>query len=106
MAAKVFHFTGHADVADINTAYQNLGPLLGGGAALIFGISLFALGISTCTSGRWQAGRDAGIVGFRIPVWLPVAQPCWQSPLDLTRTLIISQVVLSFTLPIPVITLI
>ena len=113
MAAKVFHFTGHADVADINTAYQTLGPLLGGGAALIFGISLFASGISSSHVGT-MAGQVVmqGFVGFRIPVWirrLATMIPALLAialGLDPTRTLIISQVVLSFTLPIPVITLI
>ncbi len=113
MAAKVFHFTGHADVADINTAYQTLGPLLGGGAALIFGISLFASGISSSHVGT-MAGQVVmqGFVGFRIPVW--IRRLATMIPallvialgLDPTRTLVLSQVVLSFTLPIPVITLI
>ena len=89
MAAKVFHFTGHADVADINTAYQTLGPLLGGGAALIFGISLFASGSQLARWDDGRAGCNAGVCGLsdpcrgsRDPDMIP---PCLQSPLDSTR---------------------
>ncbi len=113
MAAKVFHFTGHADVADINTAYRTLIPLLGGGAALVFSISLVASGISSSHVGT-MAGQVVmqGFVKFSIPIWLRrlltmiPALLAIGLGLDPTRTLIISQVVLSFTLPIPVITLI
>jgi len=113
MSAKVFHFTGHADVADINTAYRTLTPLLGGASALVFGISLIASGVSSSHVGT-MAGQVVmqGFVNFRIPIWLrrlatliPALVVIYMG-LDPTRTLVISQVVLSFTLPIPVITLI
>ena len=113
MAAKVFHFTGHAAVADINTAYRTLTPLLGSAAALVFGISLIASGVSSSHVGT-MAGQVVmqGFVDFRIPIWLrrlatlvPALVVIYLG-VDPTRTLVISQVVLSFTLPIPVITLI
>ena len=113
MAAKVFHFTGHADVADINTAYHTLTPLLGGSAAVVFGISLVASGIASSHVGT-MAGQVVmqGFVNFRIPIVLrriatmvPALVAVYLK-LDPTRTLVLSQVVLSFTLPIPVITLI
>ncbi|GAK83092.1 manganese transport protein MntH [Vibrio ponticus] len=47
MAAAVFHHTGHSDIASIETAYQTLTPLLGKGAALLFGLSLIASGLSS-----------------------------------------------------------
>jgi len=113
MAAKVFHFTGHSDIADINTAYQTLTPLLGGGAALVFGISLVASGVSSSHVGT-MAGQVVmqGFVRFSIPIW--VRRLLTMIPallviglgLDPTRTLVVSQVFLSFALPIPVITLI
>ena len=113
MAAKVFHFTGHTNVADINTAYRTLTPLLGAGSAIVFGISLIASGVSSSHVGT-MAGQVVmqGFVGFRIPVW--VRRLLTMVPaliviaigLDPTRTLVVSQVFLSFTLPIPVITLI
>jgi manganese transport protein len=113
MAAKVFHFTGHADVGDIQTAYQTLTPLLGAAASLIFGISLLASGVSSSSVGT-MAGQVVmqGFVNFHIPIWLRrvltmlPALAAILLGLDPTRTLVISQVVLSFTLPIPVITLI
>jgi manganese transport protein len=113
MAAKVFHFTGHTNIADINTAYETLTPLLGAGAAAVFGISLIASGVSSSHVGT-MAGQVVmqGFVRFSIPIW--VRRVLTMIPalvvigigLDPTRTLVISQVFLSFTLPIPVITLI
>ncbi len=113
MAAKVFHFSGHTDVADINTAYQTLTPLLGGAASLVFAISLLASGISSSQVGT-MAGQVVmqGFINFRIPVLLRRTMTMLPAlvaivlGLDPTRTLVLSQVVLSFTLPIPVITLI
>ncbi len=113
MAAKVFHFTGHQDIADINTAYKTLTPLLGGGAALVFGIALVTSGISSSHVGT-MAGQVVmqGFVNFRTPIWLrriatmvPAVVAIYLG-LDPTRTLVLSQVILSFTLPIPIITLI
>jgi manganese transport protein len=113
MAARVFHETGHSDVGDIMTAYQTLTPLLGGAASLVFAISLLASGISSSSVGT-MAGQVVmqGFVNFSIPIWLRriltmiPALTAIVLGLDPTRTLVISQVVLSFTLPIPVITLI
>lgn len=113
MAATVFHFTGNADVADITTAYQTLTPLLGGAAAAVFAISLIASGISSSHVGT-MAGQVVmqGFVSFRVPIWLrriltmiPTLVVIYLG-LNVTETLVISQVILSFTLPIPVITLI
>ncbi|HVB09178.1 MAG TPA: Nramp family divalent metal transporter [Bacillota bacterium] len=113
MAAKVFHFTGHAGVADINSAYQTLTPLLGGLASLVFAISLFFSGVSSSHVGT-MAGQVVmqGFVGFSVPIWLrrsltmiPAVVVILMG-LNPTMTLVVSQVVLSFTLPIPVITLI
>jgi manganese transport protein len=113
MAAKVYHFSGHKDIAEITTAYKTLTPLLGGGAALVFGISLVASGIASSHVGT-MAGQVVmqGFVNIRIPVWfrrLATMVPALVAiyiGLNPTMTLVISQVVLSFTLPIPVITLI
>ena len=113
MAAKVFHFTGHTDVADITTAYQTLTPLLGGAASLVFAISLLASGISSSHVGT-MAGQVVmqGFVNFSIPVWVRRCMTMIPAlvvialQVDPTRTLVVSQVVLSFTLPIPIITLI
>ncbi len=113
MAAATFHAHGRTDVADITSAYRTLTPLLGGAASLVFAVSLLASGLSSSTVGT-LAGQVImqGFVGFTIPIW--VRRLVTMVPaiivaaigLDPTRTLVISQVVLSFVLPLPVITLI
>jgi manganese transport protein len=113
MAASTFHAHGHSNVADIPSAYQTLTPLLGGAASLVFAISLLASGLSSSTVGT-MAGQVImqGFVGFTIPIW--VRRLVTMIPavivaalgLNPTGTLVISQVVLSFVLPLPVITLI
>jgi len=113
MAAATFHAHGRSDIADINTAYQTLTPLLGGAASFVFAISLLASGLSSSTVGT-MAGQVImqGFVGFTIPIW--VRRLVTMLPavivaiigLNPTNTLVISQVVLSFALPLPVITLI
>lgn len=111
MASAAFH-QGHPEVAEIESAYRTLTPLLGAGAAAVFLISLLCSGISSSVVGT-LAGQliMQGFVGFRIPVWvrrLVVMTPAFAivaCGIDPTKTLIISQVVLSFALPIPMITL-
>jgi manganese transport protein len=113
MAATVFHETGHSDIATISSAYETLTPLLGGTAAVVFGISLLVSGVGSSHVGT-IAGQVVmqGFVNFRIPIgirrvvtMLPALAAIYLG-LDPTRTLVLSQVVLSFTLPFPVITLI
>jgi manganese transport protein len=112
MAAATFH-RGHADVADISTAFRTLTPLLGPAAAGVFLISLLASGISSSSVGT-MAGQVImqGFVGFRIPLWLrrlvTMAPPIiviWIG-VDPTRALVLSQVILSLVLPVPVIALV
>ena len=112
MASAAFH-AGHSDVAEIETAYHTLAPLLGGAAAAVFLISLMASGISSSAVGT-MAGQliMQGFVGFRIPIWLRrlvTMLPAFAVValgVDSTRALVMSQVVLSFALPIPMIALI
>ena len=112
MASAAFH-AGHSDVTKIETAYHTLAPLLGTGAATAFLISLMASGISSSAVGT-MAGQVImqGFVGFRVPIWvrrvvtmLPALAVIGLGA-DATKALVISQVVLSFTLPIPMITLV
>jgi manganese transport protein len=113
MAAAVFNTTGHNQVIDIRDAYQTLTPLLGSAAASVFLISLLSSGISSSAVGT-MAGQVImqGFVGFTIPIWvrrivtmLPTVIIVMLD-IDPTQTLIVSQVVLSFVLPIPLISLI
>ena len=111
MAANAFH-EGHGDVAEIETAYHTLVPLLGGAAAGTFLASLIASGISSATVGT-LAGQliMQGFVGFRIPIWLRRAVTMIPAfvviglGINATSALVISQVLLSLTLPIPMVAL-
>jgi manganese transport protein len=111
MASAAFH-AGHSDVAEIQTAYHTLTPLLGAGAAGVFLVSLIASGISASTVGT-MAGQMImqGFVGFRIPVWLRrlvTMVPAFvvvAMGVNATKALVISQVVLSIALPLPMISL-
>ncbi|MBA2678106.1 MAG: Nramp family divalent metal transporter, partial [Ktedonobacteraceae bacterium] len=113
MAAATFHASGHVDIADIETAYQTLTPLLGAAASIIFAISLLTSGLSSSTVGT-LAGQVVmqGFVGFTIPIWLRRLVTMLPAiivvlvGINPTQALVISQVVLSFVLPVPVITLI
>lgn len=112
MAAAAFH-EGHPEVAEIETAYHTLTPLLGAGAAAIFLISLIASGISSSVVGT-MAGQMImqGFVGFRIPVWLRrliTMLPAFvvvAMGVNATDALVMSQVVLSFALPVPMLALV
>ena len=111
MASGAFH-AGHPDVAEIETAYHTLTPLLGAGAAGVFLLSLIASGVSWSTVGT-MAGQMImqGFVGFRIPIW--VRRVVTMVPafvvvalgVNATNALVVSQVVLSIALPLPMISL-
>jgi manganese transport protein len=111
MAASAFH-AGHPDVAEIETAYHTLVPLLGFAAAGVFLTSLIASGVSSSAVGT-MAGQMImqGFVEFRIPIWvrrLVTMIPAFVVVgfgVDATNALVISQVLLSLTLPVPMIAL-
>jgi manganese transport protein len=112
MASGAFH-AGHPEVAEIETAYHTLTPLLGAAASGIFLVSLIASGISASTVGT-MAGQMImqGFVGFRIPIWLRrvvTMVPAFvvvALGVNATSALVISQVVLSIALPLPMIALV
>jgi manganese transport protein len=111
MASSAFH-AGHSEVAEIETAYHTLTPLLGIGAAGVFLLSLIVSGISSSTVGT-MAGQMImqGFVAFRIPVWLRRLVTIVPSfvvvalGVNATQALVLSQVVLSIALPLPMIAL-
>ena len=84
---------------------------MGKAAGVVFLIALLASGISSSVVGT-MAGQVVmqGFVGFRIPLWLrrlvtmTPAVLVVQSGVDLTQALVVSQVILSFVLPLPAIT--
>jgi len=111
MASGAFH-AGHSDVTEIETAYHTLTPLFGVAAATVFLISLLASGTSSSVVGT-MAGQVImqGFVKFKIPVWvrrLVTIIPAFvvvATGVNATQALVISQVVLSIALPLPMIAL-
>ena len=111
MAATMFHH-GNAGVGQIETAYRTLLPLMGVGAAGAFMAALLASGISSSVVGT-IAGQTImqDFVAIRIPLWLRrfiTMLPALVVVLlgvDATDALVLSQVVLSLVLPVPMIAL-
>jgi manganese transport protein len=111
MSASVFS-ESTPGITDIGVAYRTLIPALGAGAAGVFLIALIASGISSSVVGT-MAGQVImqGFVGFRIPVWLRrlvTMVPAFVIGLSFNATtaMILSQVVLSLVLPLPLVALV
>jgi manganese transport protein len=113
MAAATFFRTGLTSVGTIEEAYKTLTPLLGSAASWVFAISLLASGLSSSTVGT-MSGQVVmqGFIHRQIPVWfrrlftMVPALVVIAMGLDPTRTLVISQVVLSFGLPFALVPLV
>lgn len=113
MAASTFFAQGLTQIASIEEAYRTLTPLLGSAASTVFAISLLASGLSSSAVGT-MAGQVImqGFIHRQIPIWVrrvvTMAPPILVIAigLDPTRTLVISQVVLSFGLPFAIIPLV
>ncbi|MCX7029618.1 MAG: Nramp family divalent metal transporter [Spirochaetes bacterium] len=113
MAASTFHRGGLTGVGTIQEAHRTLEPLLGRAAGTVFALSLLASGLSSSTVGT-SAGQVnmQGFLERHVPVWLRRLVTLAPSllviafGLDPTRTLVISQVMLSFGLPFTIIPLV
>ena len=111
MAASAFN-QGYSDVAEIETAYYTLTPLLGAAAAGFFLTSLIASGISSSVVGT-MAGQIImqGFLRFHVPIWLRrlvTMVPAFvvvALGVNATQALVISQVILSIALPVPMLAL-
>ena len=112
MASGAFH-AGHKDVAEIQTAYYSLTPLLGSAAATLFLVSLIASGLSSSVVGT-MAGQLVmqGFIGIQTPLWfrrlitmLPSFVVVYLG-VNATQALVLSQVVLSIALPFPMLALV
>jgi manganese transport protein len=113
MAASTFYYQGLNSVGTIEEAYRTLEPLLGKASSWVFAISLLASGLSSSSVGT-MAGQVImqGFLDWHIPPW--IRRIVTMAPsltvifigLDPTRTLVISQVVLSFGLPFAIIPLV
>jgi len=113
VAACTFHARGLTDVDTLDKAYVTLQPLLGPAAGSLFGIALVAAGLSSSVVGTLSGQVIMqGFVRRRIPVWLRrgvtmlPALVVIAAGFEPTRTLVLSQVVLSFALPFAVVPLV
>jgi len=113
MAAQTFHTRGMVEVNAIEKAYLTLEPILGSMSSQIFAISLLMAGLSSSAVGT-MSGQTImqGFINRHIPVWLRRVVTMLPAliviflGLDPTWTLVLSQVVLSFGLPLAVIPLV
>jgi manganese transport protein len=113
MAATTFYATGHASIGSIEEAHATLAPLLGQASSTIFAVSLLVSGLSASAVGT-LAGQVVmqGYVRRTVPLWLRrvvTLLPAYvviDLGLDPSRTLVISQVILSFCLPAALIPLV
>jgi manganese transport protein len=113
MAASTFFSHGLTEIGTIEQAHRTLEPLLGGAASSVFAISLLAAGLSSSSVGT-MAGQVimGGFLRRQVPVWVrrlaTVVPPLIVIllGLDPTRTLVLSQVVLSFGLPFAIVPLV
>jgi len=113
MAASTFFNQGLTSIGTLEEAHRTLQPLLGSAASTVFAVSLLASGLSSTSVGT-MAGQVImqGFLHRHIPVWLRRSVTMVPAlivialGLDPTRTLVISQVVLSFGLPFAIIPLI
>ena len=99
-------------ITDLGVAYHTLIPALGIGAAAVFLVALTVSGISSSVVGT-MAGQVImqGFVGFSIPVWarrLITMVPAFIVAISVNTmtAMILSQVVLSLVLPLPMIALV
>jgi manganese transport protein len=113
VAATVFFGSGLTDIASLETAHRTLEPLLGGASSVLFALALTASGLSSSTVGT-LSGQVVmqGFLRRRIPLF--VRRFVTMLPafiviglgLDPSRTLVISQVVLSFGIPFALVPLV
>jgi manganese transport protein len=112
MAAALFHSNGLTGVADIDKAFEQLRILEGNSASILFGVALLASGLSSSSVGT-MAGQVVmqGFINRRIPLYLrrlvtmAPALVILAVGLNPSRSLVMSQVVLSFGIPFALIPL-
>jgi manganese transport protein len=113
MAASTFYKSGLFGVDSLDGAHKTLEPILGGASSALFALALIASGLSSSAVGT-LAGQVVmqGFVNRQIPVFLRrlvTMIPAFvviAIGVDPSRTLVISQVVLSFGIPFALIPLV
>jgi manganese transport protein len=113
MAASTFFRTGHHGVESLEGAHETLKPLLGGASSELFAIALLFSGLSSSAVGT-LAGQVVmqGFVRRQIPLF--VRRIVTMAPAFVviglganpSRTLVLSQVVLSFGIPFALVPLV
>jgi manganese transport protein len=111
IAAALFHKPG-LTISDLGPIHDHLATVIGGGAALAFGIALIASGLSSSSVGTY-AGQVvmAGFMNWRIPLFARRALTMLPAliviglAVNTTQALIYSQIVLSFGIPFALIPL-
>jgi manganese transport protein len=106
VAAGLFHESGRTGVDTLQGAHSGLEALVGGGAALAFAVALLASGLSSSSVGTF-AGQVVmqGFIARRIPIYvrravtMTPALVVLAAGLEPTKTLVFSQVILSFGIP-------
>src|SRR5215217_2313533 len=112
MAAALFHSAGLTGVGDIDKAFEQLRVLEGSTPAILFGVALLASGLSSSSVGT-LSGQVVmqGFINRQIPLFLRrlvtmlPALIILAIGLNPSRSLVISQVVLSFGIPFALIPL-
>ena len=113
MAASVFFKSGLHNVDSLEGAHKTLEPILGGASSTLFALALLASGLSSSTVGT-LSGQVVmqGFIKRKIPIFvrrlvtmLPALVVAGIG-LDPSRTLVVSQVVLSFGIPFALIPLV
>src|ERR687888_562086 len=113
MAASVFFKSGLVDVESLETAHKTLRPILGGGSSTLFALALLASGLSSSTVGTLSGQivmqgfirPRISVVVRRLVTMLPALVVVGIGT-DPSRTLVISQVVLSFGIPFALVPLV
>jgi manganese transport protein len=113
MAASTFWNSGLPDVDSLESAHETLEPVLGATAGTLFAIALLGSGLSSSAVGT-LSGQVVmqGFIRRRIPVWvrrLVTMAPAFvvvALGVNPSRTLVLSQVVLSFGIPFALVPLI
>ena len=113
MAASTFFRSGLHDVTSLVTAHKTLAPVLGGASGTLFALALLASGLSSATVGT-LSGQVVmqGFIHRRIPIFLRrlltmlPALVVAAIGLNPSRTLVLSQVVLSFGIPFALVPLV
>jgi manganese transport protein len=113
VAAKLFHTPALAGLNTISQAHAQFGHLVGGGAALAFAVALLASGASSSSVGTY-AGQVvmSGFINVRIPllarraITMIPALAVLAAGVNPTSALVLSQVVLSFGIPLALVPLV